>query len=234
MIGNIALDDRGFPVLMADVAPANISKIAPGQASGNPLHDIRSGKFGAGKTAPTPPAVPQLGPQAPPNVDPIEWKRFTDAVRTAAREFDNPKIADIQDFINAHAKNPQAVDPTEFLAAVQEQRVSDLVDALDHQLRQGGSLPTGKRRMRLVTPRGYLRKIINFSTPEQLAEVSHRLESLGHDPQQVDQFLKSRVPAGQHAAIDQSKAAIHASDVWDGDLTFLSDVSEETEEEVAS
>jgi hypothetical protein len=84
--------------------------------------------------------------------------------------------------------------------------------------------------MRLVTPRGYLKKILNTSTPDQLAEVAHRLESLGHDPVQVDKFLKSRVPAGQHPAIDQSKAAIHASDVWEGDLTFLSDVSEETEE----
>lgn len=230
----IVRDEQGFPVLLANVPPANISNIAPGQASGNPLHDIRSGKFGAGSTAPQPAGTPQLGPQAPANVDPLEWKRFTDAVRTAAREFDNPQIADIQDFINAHAKNPQAVDPAKFLAAVQEQRISDIVDALDHQLRQGGSLPTGKRRMRIVTPRGYLRKIIGSSTPVQLAEVSHRLESLGHDPQQIDKFLKARVPTAQHSLLDQHKAAIQASDVWEGDLTFLSDVSEETEEEAAS
>lgn len=227
------LDEQGFPVLLANVPPANISNIAPGQASGNPLHDIRSGKFGAGKTAPQK-TTPQIGPKAPPNVDPVEWKRFTDAVRTAAREFDNPQISDIQDFINAHAKNPQAVDPAEFLAAVQEQRISDIVDALDHQLRQGGSLQTGRRRVRIVTPRGFLKKMINSSTPDQIAEVAHRLESLGHDSQQVDKFLKSRVPAAQHPLIDQHKAAIQASDVWEGDLTFLSDVSEDEEEEVAS
>lgn len=231
----IVRDEQGFPILLlANVAPANISNVAPGQVSGNPLHDIRSGKFGAGKTAPQPNKVPQLGPKAPPNVDPVEWKRFTDAVRTAAREFDNPKINDIQDFINAHAKNPQAVDPAEFLAAVQEQRVSDIVDALDHQLRQGGSIQTGRRRVRIVTPRGYLKKMIGSTTPQQLAEVAHRLESLGHDPQQVDTFLKARIPPANHQAVDQYKAAIQASDVWDGDLTFLSDVSQEAEEEAVS
>jgi hypothetical protein len=218
----------GFPTLLANVPNANISNVASGQASGNKLHDVRSGKFGAGSN------TPKLGPQTPPNVDPVEWKRFTDAVRTASREFDNPKIADIQDFINAHAKNPQAVDPQEFLAAVQEQRISDLVDALDHQLRQAGSLQTGRRRMRLVTPKGYLRKILTTSTPDQIAEVAHRLESLGHDPQQVDQFLKSRVPKAQHPAIDQHKMAIQASDVWEGDLAFLSDISEDAEEEAVA
>ena len=219
------LDERGFPVLLANVPPANISEIASGQVSGNKLHDIRSGKFGRGSTSPQGPKVPQLGPKAPPNVDPLEWKRFTDAVRTAAREFDDPKIADIQDFINAHAKNPQAVDPADFLAAVQEQRTNDLVDALDHQLRQAGSLQTGKRRMRIVTPQGYLRKIINFSTPQQIAEVQHRLESLGHSAEQVQQFFKGRVPEEAQPDIAQHKAAIKASDVWEGDLTFLSDVS---------
>ena len=233
---DIVLDEQGYPVLLlANVAPANVSEVASGQVSGNKLHDIRSGKFGRGSTGPQQgKKVPQLGPKAPANVDPVEWKRFTDAVRTAAREYDDPKISDIQDFINAHAKNPQAVDPAAFLAAVQEQRVTDIVDALDHQLRQGGSLPTGKRRMRIVTPRGYLKKIIGSSTPDQLAEVEHRLESLGHDPQQVDQFLKSRVPEAKHPAIDQSKAAIQASDVWDGDLTFLSDVSAEEDVDAVS
>ena len=227
------VDENGFPVLLADVAPANISKRAATQKSGNPLHDIRSGKFGAGKTAPQK-TVPLHGPQAPPNVDPVEWKRFTDAVRTAAREFDNPQISDVQDFINAHAKNPQAVDAQQFLAAVQEQRLNDLVDALDHQLRGAGSIQTGRRRLRIVTPRGYLRKLLNTATPEQMAEVAHRLESLGHDPEQVDKFLKNRVPASTHQQIDQHKAAIQASDVWEGDLTFLSDTDEEAEVERVS
>jgi len=210
----------GFPALMADVPNAGVSDVASGQASGNKLHDVRSGKFGRGHT------VPQVPHKAPANVDPLEWKRFTDAVRQAAREFDSPKLADIQDFINAHAKNPQAVDPSEFLAAVQEQRLNDLVDALDHQMRQGGSMQSGRRRLRVATPQGYLRKLIGNITPDQVAEVSHRLESMGHDPQQVDSFIKNRVPAAKHAAIDQHKAAIQASEIWEGDLTFLSDISE--------
>jgi hypothetical protein len=214
------VDGNGFPVLLADVAPSGISQAAPGQKSGNPLHDTRSGKFGVGHRAAT-------GAKAPANVDPVEWHRFMDAVRTASREYDNPQISDIQDFIQAHAKNPQSVNPQEFLAAVQEQRLSDLVDALDHQLRQGGSIQSGRRRVRIVTPRGYLRKLINNTTPEQIAEVAHRLESLGHDTQQVDKFLKARIPAAHHAAVDQHRAMIAASDVWEGDLTFLSEVVEE-------
>lgn len=225
----IVLDEQGFPVLLANVPNANISKIATGQKSGNPQHDIHSGKFGAGGGG-----RPKVGPAAPANADPVEWHRFVDAVRTAAREFDNPQINDIKDFINAHAKDPQSVNPAEFLAAVQEQRLNDLVDALDHQLRSQGTLQTGRRRLRIVTPKGYLKKLMNNATPEQIAEVGHRLESLGHDPQEVDKFLKARVHARHHAAIDQHKAAISASDIWDGDITFLSETSEKIEEEVPS
>jgi hypothetical protein len=223
-MSGITLDEHGFPVLLADVPNANISKVAATQKSGNPRHDIHSGKFGAGG------GRPKVGPAAPANTDPVEWHRFIDAVRTAAREFDNPQISDIKDFINAHAKDPQSVNPEEFLAAVQEQRLNDLVDALDHQLRQQGTLQTGRRRLRIVTPKGYLKKLMNNATPEQIAEVGHRLESLGHDPDEVDKFLKARVPASKHAQIDDHKATISASDIWEGDITFLS----ETEEESAS
>lgn len=209
----IQLDEHGMPVMLADVPNAGVSRADPNAPSGNPNHDVRSGKFGEGGGGRA-----QQGPQAPPNADPVEWGRFLDAVREAAREFDSPDIGDIQDFLKGRAKNPAQVDAEQFLSAVNEQRISDLVDILDQQLRSGGVLPRNRKRVTLKAPRGFLKRALNSLDDSRVAELGHRLEAMGHPPEEVDAFLKGRVNEKRHEAIDTHKQAIAASNTWEGDL----------------
>lgn len=122
-----------------------------------------------------------------------EWGRYHDAVREAARSFDNPQEGDIRHFLNARARHPERVDAPAFHEAVRRQRTADLVDILDHHLRRDGSLPRGARMVRVQAPKGYLRRAVRNSSPEEVAHVRHRLTSIGHSQDNVDKFLSARV-----------------------------------------
>lgn len=124
---------------------------------------------------------------------PAEWGRYHDAVREAARSFDNPQEGDIHNFLNARARNPERVDVPAFHEAVKRQRMADLVDIVDHHMRRDGSLPRGSRMVRVQAPKGYLRRALRQSSPEEIAHLRHRLTSIGHDDSRVSDFLSSHV-----------------------------------------
>lgn len=199
-MGKIIFDSNG--IQLANVPNAGVARKDPNAASGNPNHDVRSGKFGDGSSK------KQVKPPA--NVDPLAYARMMDAVRDAAREFDDPKEGDIREFIKGRATAPEAVDIAAFYAAVQEQRLSDLVDMLDQSMRSGGPMKRGRRKVRLSAPKGYMRKMIGKMDSDNLAQLMHRLEGMGHDRDEVEKFL-----GGRASAIDDAKPkrdAISASD----------------------
>lgn len=124
---------------------------------------------------------------------PAEWGRYHDAVREASRSFDNPSAGDVKHFLKARARHPEKVDAEKFHEAVRRQRTADLVDIVDHHMRREGSLPRGARMVRVQAPKGYLRRALRQSSPEDLAHLHHRLTSIGHDPEGVSKFLSGRV-----------------------------------------
>jgi hypothetical protein len=124
---------------------------------------------------------------------PAEWGRYHDAVRECSRSFDNPEDGDIRQFLHARAREPEKVDVEAFHEAVKRQRMADLVDIVDHHMRRDGSLPRGSRHIRTQAPKGYLRRALRQTSPEDLAHLRHRLTSIGHDDEQVSDFLSSRV-----------------------------------------
>lgn len=213
-------DERGN-IVLADVPNAGASRVDSNARSGNPRHDVRSGKFGAGGNQ-------QVQRPAPPaNVDPVEYARMFDAVREAAREFDNPQEGDIRDFIKGRANAPDQVDIQQFLQQVVEQRKNDLVDLLDQSMRSSGPLSRGRRKVRLSAPRGYMRRLVGSLDEDQLAEVMHRLEAMGHDRADVDAFFN-----GRHENVDNAKTrrdAISASDKWSSPTRIFPDEAEPDE-----
>lgn len=124
---------------------------------------------------------------------PAEWGRYHDAVREAARSFDHPEEGDIQHFLNARAKHPANVDTPAFHEAVKRQRMADLVDMVDHHMRREGSLSRGHRMVRVQAPKGFVRQSLRKSSPEDLAHLRHRLNSVGHNSEHVDKYLSARV-----------------------------------------
>lgn len=161
-------DIQGFPVLFADTTKRN------------PFIDKSRGKL--------PEIVTPDGTSGP-----AEWGRYHDAVREAARSFDTPEEGDIRLFLNARARNPEKVDVPAFHEAVKRQRMADMVDIVDHHMRRDGSLPRGSRHIRTQAPKGYLRKILRGSSPEDLAHLRHRLGAIGHDDDKVSEFLSKSV-----------------------------------------
>jgi hypothetical protein len=166
----ILKDEKGFPVLFA-TRESNSDK-TPRHLTDHPRSEIITPSATSG---------------------PAEWGRYHDAVREAARSFDHPQEGDIHHFLNARARNPELVDVPAFSEAVGRQRQADLVDVLDHHLRRDGSLPRGSRMVRVQAPKGYLRRALRQSSPEDLAHLRHRLTSIGHKQEHVDKYIGDRV-----------------------------------------
>lgn len=182
-------DEHG--VLLADVPGSGASKIDPNARSGNPRHDTRSGKFGSGgggNKAATPPA----------NTQQLDYHRMLDAVREASRSIDTPDESNVTEFIQERANAPDQVDIANFLQLINAQRKQDLVDVLDQQLK-GTS-----HRVRMTASRVYMRRIIRTLPPEDVAEVVHRLEAMGHESKKILKFFP-QAPTGIEAT---------DSDVW--------------------
>jgi hypothetical protein len=165
--GHVIFFDEGGNPIMLEAAAGSRRRVLPNRASADLVTpDATSG--------------------------PAEWGRYHDAVREAARSFDDPHEGDIHHFLQARARNPEQVDIGAFHEAVRRQRMADLVDIVDHHMRRDGSLPRGARMVRVQAPRGYMRRVLRNSSPEDLAHLRHRLTSIGHSQESVDSYLAHR------------------------------------------
>jgi len=176
-------------VALADVPGSGVSRLRrTGSRGGNPRHDTRSGKFGVGPN-------PRRGNPAPANVDPLEYTRMLDAVRSAARELGTIDEAGITEFIEARANSPESVDIANFMQMVTEQRKADLLDLIDDALRGSES---GKP-IRLTAPEGHVTALMRVLGSDEVSEIMHRLEAMGHDRKKIDQFFDNRVAVAEEA-----------------------------------
>jgi len=150
-------------VLLADVPNAGVARRDPNARSGNPSHDVRSGKFapGGGRRRTTPPA----------NVDAAAYARMRDAVREAARQYKgNLTPENLQAFINQRATNPAAVNLQAFAQAVAQQQLDDIVDVLDAR-NHGG--------LKVTAPRSYIGQVLAGISDDDVAEIIQRLQARG-------------------------------------------------------
>lgn len=199
-------------ILLADVPNAGVSNVSTTQRSGNRRHDSRSGKFSPGGGR-KPAAKGGLPDQ---QVDHHELRRMLDAVRDAAREFDTPDEGDVREFLKGRAADPSKVNVADFLARVKQQRLDDVADLVDQQMRSSGPLKQGRRKVTLRAPRGFLKRAIGGLDADQIAEVMHRLEARGHDAAEVEGFFGKRVHEDTHADAVTKKHGIAAADwAWD-------------------
>lgn len=197
-------DNDGREILeFADVAPSGVARIDPNAKSGNPRHDTRSGKFGSGGGS-------GRGAPKPQNADALAFARMVDKVRLAAQQLKGqPGVEEIQKWLKGKVDNPGAVDPEGFLQMVQAQRMNNLVDAIDSRMRSKGLANKG---IRVVASRGFIKNILRELTPDQIADVAHRVEALGHQGKDVDRFLGRRVDQENLDAAAKRREKLAASD----------------------
>lgn len=152
-----------------------------------------------------------------------EQMRMKDAVRDAAREYDTPTEADIQEFIAGRAKDPSKVDIAKFLEMTLDQRQDDLVDMLDSYLRQHGPLKRGRRKVRLSAPRGYLRRLMDSMDSDSIAQVTLRLQSRGHGEEDLVSFFGKKFDEDTMNEAAEKKAQMSDSDNWEADGIFFNE-----------
>jgi hypothetical protein len=132
-----------------------------------------------------------------------EVDRRRDAVREAAREFEPLSDQDVRERLKGVTNRPLTeAEVASFTADVAAQVLDDLVDALDQMLR---GRKRRRRTVRIVVPRGYLRKALNDRTDAELSSLAGRLAARGWTREQIEDHL------ARHVAVDRVDRVIQGS-----------------------
>lgn len=124
-----------------------------------------------------------------------EWQRRSDAVRTLAREFDEVDHGDIREFLQGKtARELTDEEVGQIRHDIVSQRISDIADILDEQLRSGSErFKRARRTVRVQAPRGWLRRAFNTLDERAVGQVAARLIQRGHDPDTIKEKVVDRV-----------------------------------------
>lgn len=167
-------------------------------SDGNPLHLMDSDVLLAATEAPVEvdPDVPALERSVKPeDVGWDEWQRRQDRVSSIAREYDAAEPADIKDFLKGQTTRDLTDDDVAQLHHdITSHRVGDITDVLDGQLRSTmDELKRGRRTVRVVAPKGWLKRAFNNLDQKGVEQVVARLTSRGHDTNTIKDRVVSRV-----------------------------------------
>lgn len=189
-MAKLEIDSNGFPILLADVPDSGgVVTRKTGADGGNPQHDSRSGKFAPGSSQGDPVS------NIPANTDPNAYLRQMDAIRDLAREMDDLDAGDVQDYLAARVTRPlEETEIQELLVLIRQQRINDLVDMLDYQLRGLiDGIKRGRRKVKVSAPKGWMRKTFNSITDDEFLSVINRLEARGHKREDLQRSVLSRI-----------------------------------------
>lgn len=113
----------------------------------------------------------------PPPNSTLELARRRDAVREAAREFEDLSDQDIKERLKGVTNRELSDNEIAiFREDVRSQVLDDLVDVLDQSTR--GRLRS-RRTVRVVAPKGYRRKALNGLSEPERSEIEERLRARG-------------------------------------------------------
>lgn len=165
---------------------------------GNPVRLVDSSILLAATEAPTAPE-PEVAPLErsvkPEDVSWDEWSRRQDHVKSIAREYDAAEPGDIKDFLKGKTTRDLSDDEVAQLHHdIKAHRVGDITDVLDGQLRGTvDEMKRGRRTVRVVAPKGWLKRAFNSLDQKGVEQVVARLVSRGHDTNTIKDRVVSRV-----------------------------------------
>lgn len=165
---------------------------------GKPLMMVDSDVLLAATEAP--PAPEETEPPLERSVKPEdvgwdEWNRRQDAVSSLAREFDAHDHGDIRDFLKGRTtRDLSDEDVAQLHHDIRAHRIGDLTDVLDGQLRGTvEEMKRGRRTVRVVAPKGWLKRSFNNLDQREVEQIAARLISRGHDTDTIKNRVVSRV-----------------------------------------
>lgn len=143
-------------------------------------------------TAPT--VETKVTTSTPTSVDPLEWARRQDAVREAAREFEPLSSQDLQERLRGATSRPLTADEVStFEQDVRSQVLDDLVDALDQNQR---GRRRSRRTVRVVAPRGYVKKTMRSLSAAERSDLEARLRARGWTDLDVHSVFGDKTQTG--------------------------------------
>jgi hypothetical protein len=124
-----------------------------------------------------------------------EWHRRSEAVRSMAREFDEVDHGDIRDYLEGRTTRELTDEEVgQIRHDVTAQRVADITDILDEQLRSTmEQMKRGRRTVRVQAPRGWMRRAFGSLDERAVGQVVARLIDRGHDSDAIKKKVLSRV-----------------------------------------
>ena len=194
------LDNNGYPILFAARHPVAAAQSHRSQClawcrSGNPTADPASGRF-SGIRQPKTGGVADVNLLLP--ITRTTAGRHTGGVGTQARC--NQDAARVEE-MNARCQGlpqRQGADVSKvdgcLIAEVREQRIDDLIDVLDNQLRTkvDGS-QRARRFVRLQAPRGFVKRLFASLSDDEVIKVTTRLANRGWGVDDLVSQIISRV-----------------------------------------
>lgn len=175
-----AIDENGAPLLLA-------AAVVVPTRSGNPAHDVASGKFGsAGRKKNE--SSEDSASQAQRDPATGSEQRRRDAVVDAARTLDDLTPAGVEAFVRRRWSGRRALTQAEigaFAADARRQRLHDVVDAVDFRIRKAVYGRAGSRHPHLVIPRGLQRKSLAGLDHDEVVMLFSRLHERGWNDQQI-------------------------------------------------
>lgn len=178
-------DDQGWPVMLDDTVVAEPeAEVKPPEPAPEPVPT----------STPEPDPAPPPTRMRPQDIEMDEWEHRLDAVRDAARENDVLSEGDVQDFLVNRLVDASKFDPRQFVADVRAQRVDDLVDILDHRLRgEIEGMIRSRRHVRLVSPKGWVKRVQNGLTDAEHLTVARRLVKRGWDSGDISKHVLGKI-----------------------------------------
>lgn len=201
----LGTDDNGFPILLAARAPGQVAAqrtsgavVKRGARSGNENADPASGRFtspsGSGKKDDQVVAQTQTR-TIPQGLTVDQFERRQDIVRDLAREMDDLDDGDMKEFLKRYPSVDFSKVRIDLLKQdVRAQRLDDLVDILDSQMRgRVAGMKRGRRTVKIAAPKGFQKRVFAGLEDEEVLKLVKRLEGKGWDPEDLTKHVISRV-----------------------------------------
>lgn len=201
--GKVEVGEDGLPILFAIRKPGQVAAqpdpsgvvAVRGASSGNTRFDPVTGRFAGGESTRTTEVVAQTQRTVPQGVAQDQWERRLDTIRDAAREMDSMDAGDAKEFLRGRPNIDAAkVNIDLFLQDVRAQRLDDLADILDAQLRtKVAGMRRSRRFVRLAAPKGWVTRVFAGLDDDEVVKLSKRLEGRGWDARDVSQYVIGRI-----------------------------------------
>jgi len=189
------------PILLAARAPGQVAaqpdpsgaSVFRGAASGNENFDPVTGRF-SGKGLKKLKVVAQTLQEG---AQPLQtgvalgiaadvWDRRTALVRDAARTMEELGVDELRGFLDGKVVDVNAIDIASFEADVRWQRMADLADVLDAQIKT-------KQPVYMVAPNSWVKRIFLGLTPEEGLHLVKTLEGRGWDAADIRTHVVKKI-----------------------------------------